>query len=181
MKARSIEEALAGMAEKGEALKGWRRLAAVVQGLLRKAGLTRLANMLEAKTDAEAWKARFMEQMIDTEITQVGASAGVGSFELFSAFVRPRAAVVEVMDEAGKGTGKFKVEASWIEKNEKKEDVELKLPVTDMVAKMREDQVRFGSLFNSKARPGTGSTAGGGGTGGMPKGMTHAEYLLVIS
>ena len=33
---------------------GSRRLAAVVQGFLRKAGLARLANMLEAKTDAEA-------------------------------------------------------------------------------------------------------------------------------
>lgn len=54
VKARSIEEALATMAEKGEKLKGWKSLAASLQILLRKMGATKWANSLEAKTDAEA-------------------------------------------------------------------------------------------------------------------------------
>lgn len=52
--ARSIEEALASMAEKGRVLKGWRRLAAVLQTLLRKMGATKWADSLESRTDAEA-------------------------------------------------------------------------------------------------------------------------------
>jgi len=54
VKSRSIEEALASMAEKGENLSGWKRIAAVIQSILRKMGLTEWANSLEAKTDAEA-------------------------------------------------------------------------------------------------------------------------------
>lgn len=54
VKARSIEEALAGMAERGEKLKGWKNLAAMLQTLLRKMGATKWADSLEAKTDAEA-------------------------------------------------------------------------------------------------------------------------------
>lgn len=51
---RSIEEALSGIAEKGEKLTGWKRLAATLQSLLRSIGLHKWANALEAKTDAEA-------------------------------------------------------------------------------------------------------------------------------
>lgn len=54
VKLRSVEEALAGIAQRGESLKGWRRLAAVLQTLLRKLGAWKLADSLEAKTDAEA-------------------------------------------------------------------------------------------------------------------------------
>jgi hypothetical protein len=54
VQARSIEEALATMAERGDTLKGWRRLAAVLQTLLRNIGAQGWANTLEAKTDAEA-------------------------------------------------------------------------------------------------------------------------------
>ena len=50
----SIDEALAKIAQTGESLKGWKRFAAVLQSLLRSMGLHRLANSLEAKTDAEA-------------------------------------------------------------------------------------------------------------------------------
>lgn len=51
---RSIEEAMAEIAETGETIKGVQRLAALVQQLLRAIGLHNLADKLEAKTDAEA-------------------------------------------------------------------------------------------------------------------------------
>lgn len=54
VKAHSIEEALSEMAERGEKLNGWKRLAAMVQKLLRAVGLNKWANALEAKSDAEA-------------------------------------------------------------------------------------------------------------------------------
>lgn len=54
VQARSTEEALATMAERGDALNGWRRLAAVLQTLLRNMGAKSWANALEAKTNAEA-------------------------------------------------------------------------------------------------------------------------------
>lgn len=63
VKARSIEEALSGMAEKGEKLNGWNRLAATLQTLLRKMGATKWANALEAKTDAEALLALKQSEM----------------------------------------------------------------------------------------------------------------------
>lgn len=74
LKARSIEEALAGFAEKGEALKGWRRLAAVLQTLLRKMGAAEWANALEAKTDAEALLAlKKAEMFVRRGVTQASS------------------------------------------------------------------------------------------------------------
>lgn len=50
----SIDEAMAEIAQTGEKITGWKRLAARLQTLLRSIGLHKLANSLEAKTDAEA-------------------------------------------------------------------------------------------------------------------------------
>lgn len=63
IRARSIEEALAQMAQAGEKLTGWKMLAGFVQNLLRKIGAHRLANMLEARTDAEALTALKQAEM----------------------------------------------------------------------------------------------------------------------
>ncbi|MDR1310883.1 MAG: hypothetical protein LBK01_03265, partial [Burkholderiaceae bacterium] len=54
VRALAIEEAMAQMAERGQTISGIQRFAAAVQSLLRKMGMSRLANMLEARTDAEA-------------------------------------------------------------------------------------------------------------------------------
>lgn len=54
LQSRAIEEAMAQMAESGKTISGIQRLAAVLQELMRAAGLHRLADSLEAKTDAEA-------------------------------------------------------------------------------------------------------------------------------
>ncbi len=71
VKARSIEEALAGMAEKGEKLNGWNSLAATLQTLLRKMGATKWADSLEAKTDAEALLAlKQAEMFVKRGLTQ---------------------------------------------------------------------------------------------------------------
>ncbi|MDR1310331.1 MAG: hypothetical protein LBK01_00410, partial [Burkholderiaceae bacterium] len=56
VRALAIEEAMAQMAESGQAITGIQRFAAAVQSLLRKMGMGRLANMLEARTDAEAMR-----------------------------------------------------------------------------------------------------------------------------
>ena len=63
IRARSIEEALAQMAQAGEKLTGWKMLAGFVQNLLRKIGAHRWANMLEARTDAEALTALKQAEM----------------------------------------------------------------------------------------------------------------------
>ncbi|MBQ7625438.1 MAG: hypothetical protein IJS87_00035, partial [Rhodocyclaceae bacterium] len=63
IRARSIEEALAQMAQAGEKLNGWKMLAGFVQNLLRKMGAHRWANMLEARTDAEALTALKQAEM----------------------------------------------------------------------------------------------------------------------
>ena len=63
IRARSIEEALAQMAQAGEKLTGWKMLAGFVQNLLRKMGAHRWANMLEARTDAEALTALKQAEM----------------------------------------------------------------------------------------------------------------------
>ena len=51
---RSIEEAMARLAQEGKPYNGAKRLVATLQALLRKIGLDNLANKLEAKTNAEA-------------------------------------------------------------------------------------------------------------------------------
>lgn len=51
---RSLEEAMSEIAQTGKTITGVQRLASVTQSLLRKVGLHRLANKIEAKTDAEA-------------------------------------------------------------------------------------------------------------------------------
>ena len=51
---RSIEEAMAKMAQEGKPYDCAKRLAATLQSLLREIGLNRIANKLEAKTNAEA-------------------------------------------------------------------------------------------------------------------------------
>ncbi|MDR1310925.1 MAG: hypothetical protein LBK01_03485 [Burkholderiaceae bacterium] len=56
VRALAIEEAMAQMAESGQTITGIQRFAAAVQSLLRKMGMSRLANMLEARTDAEAMR-----------------------------------------------------------------------------------------------------------------------------
>lgn len=50
VQARSTEEALATMAERGDRLKGWKRLAAVLQTLLRKMGATGGSDRRTGKT-----------------------------------------------------------------------------------------------------------------------------------
>lgn len=51
---RSIEEAMAKMAQEGKPYDCAKRLAATLQSLLREIGMNRIANKLEAKTNAEA-------------------------------------------------------------------------------------------------------------------------------
>lgn len=51
---RSIEEAMSEIAQTGQTIKGIQRFMATLQKLLRAIGLHNLADMLEAKTDAEA-------------------------------------------------------------------------------------------------------------------------------
>lgn len=82
---RSIEEALSEMAERGEKQTFWKGLAAAIQKALRAMGLEKLANTLEAKTDAEALDAlKKAEMFVRNGITEEAESAIAGQAPLFS-------------------------------------------------------------------------------------------------
>jgi len=89
VKARSIEEALAGFAEKGMVLKGLNRLAAVLQTLLRKMGASKWADSLESKTDAEALLALKKAEMFVRRGVTIDSRIPDAAYPLFSRTTPP--------------------------------------------------------------------------------------------
>lgn len=85
---RATEEAMAGIAQRGEKITGVKKLVYLIQKLLRFIGLDRLANKLEAKTDSEALMALHKAEMF--------AKSGINKdsikfSDIYAAFVRNKA------------------------------------------------------------------------------------------
>ncbi|WP_374288874.1 hypothetical protein [Pseudomonas fluvialis] len=112
---RSTEEALATMAERGERLKGWKRLAAVLQTLLRKMGATRWANALEARTDAEALLALKKAEMFVRRGVSNKSPWPELAFPMFLRALTPEAAQIKALyrlsDTKAKGIPLFSARA----------------------------------------------------------------------
>lgn len=139
------------------------------------------------KTDTEnlgkerdTWKNQFQSSLIETAI-RAGASKHVAaSADQMLALYGHKAKVVELLDDAGKPTGKFEVRLLVKQEDAKtKQDVEVELPMVEAIGELRKRPENF-NLFLTDGKPGAGLLNGnaeqGKGNVGWRPGMTTAEY-----
>jgi len=97
--------------------------------------------------------------------------------------LRPRASLEEIMDEKGKGTGKFRTVVQYATTDsETGEPLTLSLTARAAVERMQAEPARYGNLFKAGLRSGIGSSAGPAiGSGGKIdiKNMSQEAYMKI--
>lgn len=133
-------------------------------------------------TERDTWKSRFETAIKKTEIRDASREHKAISEEQIEALVMPMTRMVEEMED-GKPTGNMVVRATFMGQDKDKKPVKLELSISDAIKAMRETPEKYGNLFQSDSKGGTGqipnngSVSGGGN--GMPniEEMTPAQYL----
>lgn len=119
-------------------------------------------------SERELWKNNYASEVITNQILKSSAAHKVVSAEQMLDLLRPKTRLVEVLDADGKTVKGYEAKAKIKLLNEKGEEVELDLPIEDVLKRMKELPERFGNLFESGLNSGLGGkgSAGAGGTGG---------------
>jgi hypothetical protein len=124
-----------------------------------------------ATTERDQWKKNYLQNVFDVEFGKAASKQDVFDADQFSLILKDRCQVVEVTDDTGKGTGKYKVTMS-VEENGKP----LTLSCEDGLAKLKE-QGKFPNQFKVGKVPGTGGSNFGSHDKPVGNGMpTYTDF-----
>lgn len=115
-----------------------------------------------AQADKEHWQKKYLQNTFDVEFARAAGKQEVFDADQFALILKDKCQTVEITDDTGKGTGRYKV-MMQVEENGKT----LTLSCEDGLAKLRE-MGKYPNQFRTNKVPGTGGSnfAGDHKTGG---------------
>lgn len=130
--------------------------------------------------ERDGWKNRFEKNTIRVDIANASVKYNAVSPEQIEAFLTPITRCVEVMDDAGKPTGKYTSKVKFEDFDAEGKPISMDLDVDAAVKLMRERTTRFGNLFKNITNGGTGSLVNnnpGNGAGNLDiNRMSPSDY-----
>jgi hypothetical protein len=141
------------------------------------------AKLKEVKKAREEWERRFREETVERDLMDAAIAGDSFNTNTVMDVLRPRASLEEIMDEKGKGTGKFRTVVQYTTTDsETGEPITLPLAAKKAVEKMQAEPAKYGNLFKAGLRSGIGSSAGPAiGNGGKidPRKLTQEQYMKI--
>lgn len=134
----------------------------------------------ELITDRDKWKNLYTETSIENSIMAAANTHGAHRAQQIVALLKPKTRIVEITDDEGSGTGKYKPMAK-VMSFDKKDNThkELELDISDAVKLMKDQPEEYGNLFTSTLNNGVGGSSGSsGGTkkSGFQANMGYEAY-----
>lgn len=128
---------------------------------------------------AKGWEQRFTKQKIGYDIRSAATEHGVipAQVKFLEAFLAPDTQLVEVVGEDGKGTGDYTAMVRFQDKDKDGKSITTKLPIPDVVKRMKELPEDFGYLFQAHTQGGVGGASGQPGKKVDISKMTTEQYI----
>ena len=137
----------------------------------------------ESKKEADEWKNRFNDLKINYEIISSANEHGVleAQIPFLEAFLRPNTKLVDDTNEDGELTGKHISQVVFQDSDEDGNSIDVQMTIDKTVARMHELPDKYGHLFESHIKGGTGTTTGKAnrGPGKDLKNLTQAEFMKI--
>jgi hypothetical protein len=133
---------------------------------------TEIAKITEER---EVWRTRYTDSIIRRELTDAAVAHNAFNSEQVVALLRPNTTVVEILDDDGKGTGRYKSQVKF-ETTDDKGKPETVIADPAVVVKRMLDEDRYMNLFKTDKTAGLGvRTTSAKGKKGMP--IETADYI----
>ncbi len=135
----------------------------------------------ESKKESDGWQSLFNDLKINYEIISSANEHGVleAQVPFLEAFLRPNTKNVEHKDEDGELTGKYVSQVVFQDSDGDGNPIEVQMTVPEVVKRMKELPDKYGHLFESHIKGGTGTTTGKAnrGPGKDIKNLSQADYM----
>ena len=115
--------------------------------------------------ERDTWRSRYTDATIARELTDAAATADAFNPSQVVSLLRPHAEIIEELDDSAKPKGSFAVKVTIDTLDKDKKPIKLKVSPSDAVKSMKDVPEKFGNLFKSGVKPGTGAGNKGGPTG----------------
>ena len=122
---------------------------------IEKSSKVHAAELDKLSTESNQWKARFEQSTIHRDITDAAVANKAYVPGQLVAMLQSQVRLAEVLDDAGKPTGKYESRITYTETDKAGKTVNLDLTVPEAIAKMKGDD-RYFNLFDSGQRSGAG-------------------------
>ena len=136
----------------------------------------------DEKKEREAWKNRYCEETTARALTDAAAGNDAFRPEQIVTVLKPYSRLTEIVDEKGKGTGKFKVLVDFPDQDENSQPTTVMHTAESAVRRMKDLPQIFGNLFRSGVVSGIGSGSGPGTPAGGkidPRRLSQQQYMEI--
>jgi predicted RNase H-like nuclease (RuvC/YqgF family) len=134
----------------------------------------------DEKKEREAWKQRYCEETTARALTDAAAGNDAFRPDQIVTVLKPHSRLTEIVDEKGKGTGKFKVLVDFPDQDENGQPTTVTHTAESAVRRMKDLPQIHGNLFRSGVVSGIGSGSGPGTpTGGKidVRKLSQEQYM----
>src|SRR5208283_5000095 len=118
--------------------------------------------LTDEKKDRDTWKSRYCEETTARALTDAAAGNDAFRPDQIVTVLKPYSRLTEIVDEQGKGTGKFKVLIDFPDQDDNGQPTTVTHTAESAVRRMKDLPQVYGNLFRSGVVSGIGSGSGPG-------------------